>query len=442
MQHGLRGIAGAAVWRPFTFRRYYPRVRRIAGKSGLLKFGQGFHYLPGQGVVCVKMLRDFPALREKAGTAARQFVCELKEFTSVQRAITIAGLGPALLVGCAVHGSDRVAFYITPGEAHAAPAQDVPIAYRPAPVPAPRPLIAQFQSLTAGFKGKVGIAVTSVDDGWLAQSNGNLSLPQQSVSKLWVTMTVLDQRDQGRLTLDDPISVSTEDFTVFHQPIAALVKPGQPYQTSIGELMRRAMQMSDNTCNDKLLRYVGGPDAVRDFIRRKGLGAIGFGPGEKLLQAGTAGLPWRPEYSRGNAFAVARAKLPAGVRLAAFEAYVASPPDGASPSAIAGALARLKRGDLLSPSSTAWLMSTMEGSHTGKQRLRGAVPPGWTFGHKTGTGQDLAGRTAGYNDVGFLIAPDGRSYAMAVMIGDTPRPIKERQELMQAVVAAVVANHR
>lgn len=83
----------------------------------------------------------------------------------------------------------------------------------------------------------------------------------------------------------------------------------------------------------------------------------------------------------------------------------------------------------------------MESSHTGKQRLRGAVPAGWTFGHKTGTGQDLAGRTAGYNDVGLLIAPDGRSYAIAVMIGDTPKPIPARQALMQAVVASVVANH-
>ena len=75
-------------------------------------------------------------------------------------------------------------------------------------------------------------------------------------------------------------------------------------------------------------------------------------------------------------------------------------------------------------------------------RLRGAVPPGWSFGHKTGTGQDLAGRTAGYNDVGILTAPDGKAYSIAVMIGDTPRPIKERQELMQGVVAAVVAQHR
>ena len=39
------------------------------------------------------------------------------------------------------------------------------------------------------------------------------------------------------------------------------------------------------------------------------------------------------------------------------------------------------------------------------------------------------------------MAPDGRSYAIAVMIGDTPRPIPDRQALMKAVVMAVVENH-
>jgi beta-lactamase class A len=200
--------------------------------------------------------------------------------------------------------------------------------------------------------------------------------------------------------------------------------------------------MSDNTANDRLLRYVGGPNAVRDFIQRKGLGDIRFGPGERLLQSQTAGLVWQPSYAFGNGFALARNRLPRADRVAAFERYVADPPDGAAPMAIAGALARLKRGDLLSPESTRYLIGTMESSHTGKQRMRGAVPPGWSFGHKTGTGQDLAGRTAGYNDVGLLMAPDGSSYAIAIMIGDTPRPIPARQALMQAVVASVVANHR
>jgi beta-lactamase class A len=84
----------------------------------------------------------------------------------------------------------------------------------------------------------------------------------------------------------------------------------------------------------------------------------------------------------------------------------------------------------------------MSGTRTGKARLRAAVPIGWSLAHKTGTGQDLAGRTAGFNDIGILTAPDGKAYSVAVMIGDTSRPPRERQLLMQAVVSAVVANHR
>jgi beta-lactamase class A len=39
--------------------------------------------------------------------------------------------------------------------------------------------------------------------------------------------------------------------------------------------------------------------------------------------------------------------------------------------------------------------------------------------------------------VGLLTAPDGRRYAIAVMIGDTIRPMPERQRLIQAAAAAV-----
>jgi len=311
----------------------------------------------------------------------------------------------------------------------------------PRPVSAPAGLAAELASLSHQFEGRVGIAVRSVERGWSIDANGDLRLPQQSVSKLWVAMTVLDLRDAGRLKLEDPVTLTKSDITLFHQPIAALIK-GDGYHTTVGELLQRALTMSDNTANDRLLTYVGGPTAVREFIRRKQLGNIRFGPGERLLQSGTAGLTWKPEYSTYGAFDRARAQLSKEARLNAFDRYIADPPDGAAPAAIAAALARLKRGDLLSRASTDYLMSTMESSHTGKQRLRGAVPGGWTFGHKTGTGQDLGRRIAGYNDVGFLIAPDGQSYTIAVMIGETAKDIPARQHLMQAVVEAVVANHR
>lgn len=367
-------------------------------------------------------------------------VLALQDFSIVQRALTLGGLAPALLIGAGVHSQD-VPHNLVPPSYRVT--MSVPPAPRPLPVaPAPAMLQSSITTLTRNFGGVVGVSVRSLDQGWQIDANGARRMPQQSVSKLWVAMTVLDARDRGKLTLDDPVTLTRENLTVFHQPIASLVVRDGVYRTTVRELLLRAMQQSDNTANDRLLHLVGGPEAVRAFIRDKGLGDIRFGPGERLLQAGTAGLEWKPEYSMGGAFQQARAALSPTVRRAAYNAYVADPPDGAAPAAIALALARLKAGEILSPSSSRWLTTVMEASRTGKFRLRGAVPPGWTFGHKTGTGQNLGGRTAGYNDVGILTAPDGKSYSIAVMIGDTPRPIKERQELMQAVVASIVANHQ
>ncbi|WBH17839.1 serine hydrolase [Sphingomonas radiodurans] len=309
----------------------------------------------------------------------------------------------------------------------------------PRPLPAsnaPRPIALAVQQLVRDFPGTAGVAVRAVDEGWTVQANGRQRMPQQSVSKLWVAMTVLDQRDQGRLRLDDPVTITPADLTVFHQPIAYLVKGGT-FQTTVGNLLFRALTQSDNTANDRLLRVVGGPSAVRAFIERKQLGDIRFGPGERLLQAGTAGLTWQQSMSVGNTFSIMRSRLSPEVRSAAMQAYIADPPDGAAPLAIADALARLARGELLSETSTRLIISTMESSRTGRARLKAGVAPGWTLAHKTGTGQELGRRNAGFNDVGLLTAPDGRRYAVAVMIGDTMRPMRDRQQLIQSVAATI-----
>jgi beta-lactamase class A len=352
----------------------------------------------------------------------------------------VVSVGLAMLAGCGPSKAPQTGFRMAPPPA--APSYAVAVRVPPpAPVPpaAPAALVANLQQLVRQFNGRMGVAVESVDHGWLAQVNGGLSLPQQSVSKLWVAMTVLDAVDAGRLRLSDPVVVRLEDLTLFHQPIAALVK-GDGYHTTIGELLHRALTMSDNTANDKLLHLAGGPDAVRAFLARKNLVEVHFGPGERLLQSATAGLTWKPEYSFGNAFELARMRLPMATRVAALDAYVASPPDGASPRAVAYGLARLARGDLLSPASTQYLLGTMGQSITGRARMRAVIPAGWSIAHKTGTGQDLGPRNAGFNDVGVLTAPDGKRYTIAVMIGDTLAPIRERQALIQAIAASVIAN--
>lgn len=312
--------------------------------------------------------------------------------------------------------------------------------------PAPRPpqsptfLANQVDKLGAGFNGRVGIAVRSVDEGWSTSWNGNELAPQQSVSKLWVAITALDTVDKGSVRLDDRVTLTRSDLTLFHQPIAARVLGGG-HTSTLGALMFQALTKSDNTANDKLMRSVGGPEAVRAMIRSKGLGAIRFYDGERSLQSRIAGLTWTQSYSIGRAFYQARNALPMPVRRAAFNRYIEDPYDGASANAIVNALARLKRGELLSPPSTARLLSIMSQTTTGRNRLKGGLKPGWTLSHKTGTGQVLGATQAGYNDIGVLTAPDGRSYSVAVMIKKTSTPLETRMRLMNDVVRAVIIQH-
>ncbi len=306
---------------------------------------------------------------------------------------------------------------------------------------APRGLQDRIHALWRAFPGKTGIAVQRIDGEWTLTQRGGDLFPQQSVSKLWVVLTALDAVDQGRLTLDQRVRIGPEDLTLFYQPLAARVRAEGSVTMSVRELIETAITRSDNTANDSLLRTVGGPDAVRRLIDRKALGAIRFGPGERLLQAGTAGLKWQQAYSVGRNFEQARAALPDSMRLAARNAYLANPPDGASPAAIASALTRLARGALLSPESTEYVLDVMSRTKSGPRRLKAGLPADWKFLHKTGTGQNYKGATAGYNDIGIATAPDGTRYAIVVLLGDTTASVPARMELMQAVSGAVAEFH-
>jgi beta-lactamase class A len=307
--------------------------------------------------------------------------------------------------------------------------------------PAPAYLRDRINELGRGFDGRVGIAVRSIDEGWSTGWKGDELYPQQSVSKLWVAITALDAVDRGKVKLDDPVTLTKDDLTLFHQPIADEVLKTGSFTTTLGDLMLREITQSDNTANDKLMRSVGGPEAVRAMIARKHLGAIHFANGERLMQSRIAGVTWSQDYAVGQKFFEVRDALPMKVRQAAFDRYVANPYDGASPEAIVSALARLKRGELLSPQSTEHLLTIMSETHTGPNRLKGGLAPGWTLNHKTGTGQVLGDSQAGYNDIGILTAPDGRSYAVAVMIKLTSTPLPVRMALMNDVVRAVIAQH-
>lgn len=344
-------------------------------------------------------------------------------------AVVMAGLAAAGLTRVSASAAIQVA-----------PQRAAPPIVRPAAPQPPGYLRDRVTALGSQFNGRVGIAVKSVNDGWAMGWKADELYPQQSVSKLWVSIAALDAVDKGRVRLDDRVTLNRSDLTLFHQPIASMILGGG-YTTSLADLMFKAITTSDNTCNDKLMRSIGGPSAVRAMIAGKDLGHIRFYDGERALQSKIAGLIWSQSYSVGNGFYSARNALPFSVRKASFDRYVEDPYDGAAPSAIVNALTRLKRGEILSPASTARLLSIMGHTKTGKNRLKGGLKAGWTLSHKTGTGQVLGSVQAGYNDIGILTAPDGRSYSVAVMIKRTSTPLITRMTLMNNVVRTVITQH-
>lgn len=307
--------------------------------------------------------------------------------------------------------------------------------------PRPEALQQELNRIAASFQGKVGIGVTQAGCDWVVGARQDEFFPQQSVSKLWVALSVLDAVDQGKVRLDQPLTLRPEDLVVFNQPMRwRLLEEGSltlPVQT----LLQDALSLSDNLANDKLLWTVGGPDHVRSVLKDRGLEGIRFGPGERLLQSSIAGLQWTPELAQGNNFNEARERLPLEQRQALLARYVADPMDGATPAGVSKALGQLAMGDLLSPGTTQVLLDIMAHSRSGPRRLKGGVPAGWKVYHKTGTGQELRGIATGYNDVAVFVAPDGTSYGVAVMIGETRQPIPARMEMMHAVSRAVVAAH-
>lgn len=302
---------------------------------------------------------------------------------------------------------------------------------------APAELQARLDELARAYGEDVGIAVTDVAKGWTAGVDQDRPYPQQSVSKLWVAIALMRAVDEGKLDVNGWVTMRDEDRSVFFQPIVANYRRGE-YATPITDLLRRALVESDNAANDRLMREMGGPDGVRAGLDDMGLKDVKVGAYERDLQALTAGLSWQPSYGFGRNFQNAREALPMADRVAAADAYVADPLDGASPAAITAALAALSRGELLSAESTARITGLMAAARTGPRRLKGGLPADWSIAHKTGTGQDFQGASLGINDVGLLTAPDGRTYAVAVMMRRTRHGVPARLAFMQSVSRAVV----
>ena len=297
-------------------------------------------------------------------------------------------------------------------------------------------LIAEMEGALSQVNGRRGAAVKEVGRDQVILAGSPQPMAQQSVSKLWVNLTIAEMVAQGRMTYRDPVIVTNADRAVFHQPLARRTASGN-VRTTVGELMTMAITQSDNMANQVLMDLAGGPSAVQSWLIRHDVG-IAFGPGDRAMQSAISGLQWNPQYGDRRAFERARNSVPPAIREQRFSLYAANPVDGAGVVQMVEALDDMYTGKY--PGSM-HVVSLMSKTTTGRSRLKAGTPPGWMLMHKTGTGQTWGRRRAGFNDVGLLRSPEGRTYAVAVMIGDSSSGDRAMQDAIAQIAASVARYH-
>ena len=287
-------------------------------------------------------------------------------------------------------------------------------------------------------QGNVGIGVLDLDTGERWFRNGKQRFPMQSVFKLPVGIVVLKLVDEGKLSLNQTVTITREQFVPAWSPILKEIK-GDRGQFTVQYLLQRAVGDSDNTAADALVRLVGGPEQVTANLGRMNLRDIRVDRLEQQLQPDTVGLTnFRPELVDKQKYEEAVGQIPDAVKKAAMERYLTDPRDTATPEGMIDLLVKLQSRQLLSEDSTALLLKIMTDSPTGQKRLKAGLPPGWSIAHKTGTGEDVVGIGIATNDVGLISSPTGKHIAIAVFIAGSKAPLEQRESVMSAVASTVI----
>ncbi len=284
----------------------------------------------------------------------------------------------------------------------------------------------------------IGIGVLDLKTGESWFRNRQQKFPMQSVYKLPIAIAVLKRVDERKISLDQSITITRQDFSAGNNPIIKDIK-GERAQFTVRDLLNRMMGVSDNTASDVLVRLIGGPSKVNQTLVKLGVRNVRIDRLERQLQPDSVGLKtFQPEWSDAKTFQAAIEKVPAAVKQTALKKYLTDPRDTATPTGLVDLLAKLQRQKLLSANSTTVLLQMMTNSKSGPMRLKAGLPQDWSIAHKTGTGADVLGVSVATNDVGIISSIQGKRIAIAVMIPGSKAPLEERERLMAKVTALVV----
>ncbi|MGN6095424.1 MAG: class A beta-lactamase [Bosea sp. (in: a-proteobacteria)] len=290
-------------------------------------------------------------------------------------------------------------------------------------------------------KGRLGVALMDLRDRKLWSHRGSETFPMQSVFKLPLAVAVLQQVEAGKFKLDQPITVTRKDFSLFHSPLVKAFK-GERNDYPLSELIRLAAGESDNTAADLLMREIGGPQVVTRMLRDGGIQGMSIDRYERQFQPEIYGLPgfgWDQVVDE-PAFRAKLKALKPRYRIASLAKALTDKRDAATPEASAEFLEALARGNWLrDPAHNAFLMKIIIETRIGADRIKAGLPAGSSLAHRTGAGLTTDGVNHATNDIGIASLPDGRRFVIVTYLAGSRADAPQREAALAEVAKLAVS---
>jgi beta-lactamase class A len=229
------------------------------------------------------------------------------------------------------------------------------LAIRPAVAQMAPPALEAYERETGG---RIGVHAENPATGAKIAWRADERFVMCSTFKASLAAFVLARADRGQERLDRMIAYGPQDLLDYAPAARQNLAKGA---MSVSDMCEAIVELSDNTCANRLLAEVGGPAALTEFWRSTGDAISRLDHNE-------------PELNRS----------PPG-----------DPHDTTTPAAMAANLHRFVLGEVLSTASRQRLTGWMENCKTGNNRLRAGLPKDWRIGDKTGNNaKDAAGDIA------------------------------------------------
>ena len=245
----------------------------------------------------------------------------------------------------------------------------------------------EISKITEGKKATVAVSVLGIDFPFqYNNNNAEKKLPMQSVFKYHIALAVLDLVDQGKLSLDQKVFIKKSELLPNTWSPIREKNPEGNFEMPISELIEYSVAMSDNVGCDVLLRLIGGPKVVNDYIVSKGVKNTQIVYNEELMQSA-----WKNQYENYTT-------MKSATRL----------------------LKDFYKSKILSKKSTEFLLAVMYRTSTGLNKIVEQLPKYAKVAHKTGSsGKNDAGLTGAENDIAIITLPNGKTYAIAIFVSDS-----------------------